>query len=204
MTAFWAVPRMWDGETVVIVASGESLTLRDIRHIAMAKLQGRCRVVAVNDSIYPCWFADLHYACDPKWWRWHAQTALKSPAVRVTVAVNLPAEWDVMCLKETGKTGFDPDPKYLRTGGNGAYQAIHLATHAGAKKILLLGVDMQGEHWFGGHPDNVRPDYGSVMLPWFATLIEPLRERGVEVINCSPNSALECFPKAKLEEVLPA
>lgn len=43
--------------------------------------------------------------------------------------------------------------------------------------------------------------FDGYLIPNFATLVRPLRERGVEVINCSPGSALECFPKARLEGV---
>jgi len=42
-----------------------------------------------------------------------------------------------------------------------------------------------------------------VMLPHFPTLQPALTERGIEVINCTPGSALTCFPMGNLDEVLP-
>ena len=36
----------------------------------------------------------------------------------------------------------------------------------------------------------------------FAGLVDPLRDWGVEVINCSPGTELRCFRTAKLEDVL--
>ncbi len=45
-------------------------------------------------------------------------------------------------------------------------------------------------------------DYANDMLPNFPTLIEPLKARGVEVVNCTPGSALTCFPMGKIEDLL--
>jgi hypothetical protein len=36
----------------------------------------------------------------------------------------------------------------------------------------------------------------------FQTIVQPLRQRGVEVLNCTPGSALECFSKADLRDAL--
>lgn len=216
---YWSIPRLWPGATVIIVAGGPSLSLRQIHHLAQARLAGKCKVIAVNDAIYPCWWADWHHFCDEKWPRWHVH-ALKAPAIKTSLAHELPSGWNVHRLFDAddrgagpggkGKRdrgGFFPKPYGVRTGGNGAYQAIGIAIHAGAKRILLLGVDMKrGEkdeaHWFGEHPDKVVTNYGVAMAPWFPSLVEPLAEMGIEVINCSLESALTCFPKARLEDVL--
>ena len=93
----------------------------------------------------------------------------------------------------------------LRTGANSGYQAINLAVHMGAKRILLLGYDMQptetGSHWFGEHPDGVEPSWMN-MLQHYPSLVKPLKEKGVEVINCTQSTALEVFPRGKIEELL--
>ena len=118
---------------------------------------------------------------------------------------------ELLVLKESGRVGFDPDPAYLRTGGNGGYQAIHLAVHAGASRILLCGYDMRfvnnQVHWHGRHANPLR-DAGEGIFPqwldWYATLVEALelREEKVEVLNCTPGSALRGWPKVELEEAL--
>jgi len=89
-------------------------------------------------------------------------------------------------------------------GRNGVYQAINLAIHFGATRILLLGVDMQGQigsHDFGRHPDNSGPPYAAC-LERFATMVKPLKAAGVDVINCTRSTALKVFPCVRLEDAL--
>jgi hypothetical protein len=75
---------------------------------------------------------------------------------------------------------------------------MHLAVHLGAARIVLHGFDMRivrGElHAMARRERQDAAGFGRVlreeMLPKFQTLVEPLRERGVEVINATPGSAL--------------
>src|SRR5690606_9521612 len=67
----WRATALFRGRPTVIVAGGPSLDLAQVRAVAMARAGDRIRVVAVNDAVYPCWFADIAYACDRKWWRYH-------------------------------------------------------------------------------------------------------------------------------------
>ena len=41
------------------------------------------------------------------------------------------------------------------------------------------------------------------MRYFFPTLVAPLRAAGVEVVNCSRSTRLDCFPRGTIEEVLP-
>lgn len=202
----WSVPRMWEGETVVIVSGGPSLDLAQVHRVFIAHAEKRCRVIAVNDAVFPCWWADWLHAADAKWWHGHKDHGLANwLGIKTTGTPDaMTNRWGVRWFTNTGKEGFDPDPSCYRTGGNGTYAAMHFAGHAGAGKVVLLGADMKGgTHWFGDHPRGIRgtPDFPN-WIRRFATLVEPFREMGIEVVNCSPGSALECFPKARLEEVL--
>ena len=68
-----------------------------------------------------------------------------------------------------------------------------------------VGVDKGRTHWHDEpRPDGFADVLAQSMLPHFASLAGPLAERGVEVVNCTPDSALECFPKATLEDALNA
>lgn len=136
-----------------------------------------------------------------------AQTALRHPGLKVTTSDSTPYP-AVLLLRPTGVEGFDDDPGCLRTGGNGGYQALHMAAHAGAARILLFGFDLDdraGSHWHGDHPEPLRNTPSAVFAIWrarFATLVEPLRARGVEVVNCAPQSALQCWPLADPFDIL--
>ncbi len=198
----YAVSRMWPGQTVVIIGGGASLSLAQIRTIAMKRLAGRCRVIAVNDAVYPAWWADWLHACDAKWWQWHIQEVQHFSGIKTTVENEVPDGWVDGFLKQTGIEGFDPDPSSIRTGGNSVYQAICIAMHAGAARIVLVGVDMRGPHWFGDHPDKITPNFSVDLAPHFETLKPALAERGVAVANASLTTALQAFPAVDLGLVL--
>lgn len=146
------------------------------------------------------------YAADSWWWNFHAQAALKFEGLKVTCS-DVPYR-QVLKLFNSGDEGFDPLAGAIRTGGNSAYQAAHVAAHAGAAKILLLGVDAharEGVHHHGEHPTGLRNPTRSTfdaMITKWRTLAGPLREIGIEVINCNPESAVDAFPKMPIEDAL--
>lgn len=193
---------MWTGETVVVVGGGPSLTQAQVDHC-----RGRARTIVVNNAYKLAPWADWLHGCDTKWWLWHSnEGAVAFPGIRTTLCDDVPPAW-ARYLLNTGVIGFDDDPSCCRTGRNGAYQAIHCAIHAGAAKVVLLGVDMQNapdgrSHWHGDHPDGLQADYSTWMAPTFETLMPTLAARGVEVLNSSPGSALAAFPLVPLEDAI--
>jgi hypothetical protein len=114
----------------------------------------------------------------------------------------------VQVLRNTGDEGLETVPTGVRTGRNTGAAAINLAVHFGAARVLLLGYDMavtneRHSHWFGAHPIGLRG--GSpykLFREMFATMVAPLRALDVQVINCSRHTALTCFPRMPLREVL--
>lgn len=93
----------------------------------------------------------------------------------------------------------------FRHGLNSGYGAISLAAHLGAERIIMLGYDCQHTggmaHWHGDHPSSLG-NAGSVG-EWpaqFKRLSQRLRK--IEVINCSRETALHCFPRMDLESAL--
>ena len=217
MTTPWTVEPEWQGETAAILASGPSMTREQADHV-----RGKCRVIAVNNQgidtvdsttgeLVPALapWADILYAADAKWWRNYHDRALKFAGRKVTIKDTLPWD-DVFNLKQSIEhPTFDPRPTHLANGGNSGYQAIHLAVHLGATRIVLLGFDMKNganrrRHWFGSHPGRL--DSRGSFPAWIHAmekLSRVLERMGVEVINCTPGSALRCFRRGKLEEVLP-
>ena len=191
MATPWKVPPMWQGKTVAILASGPSLTPEQCSHVAAAGLPA----IAINDTFRLAPWADMLYAADTGWWRYHAQDALKFQGLKVTAheSCEFPA---VKLLKRSGDLGFDPDPRFIRTGGNSGYQALHIAIHAGAARVLLLGYDMNasaGAHWHGQHPRPLRNTDPETYKRWVSRF-SALSGRGAEILNCTPGSALTCFP----------
>ena len=195
------VPVMCPGGTVAILGGGPSLTQADVDY---------CRsradaVIAINTSYLLAKWAPCLYAADHKWWDWH-RGAPDFPGLKYALQKEASKWPGVQILQNTGKTGLEVQPTGLRTGNNGGYQAINLAVHFGAKRIILLGYDMQStggkRHWFGDHPKKSDGNY-ETFLQAFPALIEPLKQIGVSVINCTRVTKLQCFPCQPLEEALP-
>lgn len=93
----------------------------------------------------------------------------------------------------------------IHQGGNSGYQAINLAYLWGARAIVLLGMDcgagVRGEaHWFGQHPTGLSQHQPfEVWRTKFPMLAADLAAEGVPVLNCSRQTALDCFPRHTLE-----
>lgn len=193
------VPRLWPDATVVLLGGGPSLTPADVD-----ACRGRARVVAINDAYRLAPWADVLYACDAQWWAWHR--GVPSFTGRKYSIDPRAAHWPgVQILRNTGELGLEDAPDGLRTGGNSGYQAINLAVHLGAARILLLGYDLQAtggrHHWFGAHPNRTPPPLAAFRRH-FAALIDPLRARGIPIVNCTPTTALEAFPRSTLAAAL--
>lgn len=214
MTTAWSVPRLWEGETAAVLASGPSLTREQCEAV-----RGKCRVIAVNNQgidtldsdtrqMVPAFapWADVLYAADLKWWKKYP-SALKFAGTKVTIGHrrNFP---EVYSLERSDCKAFDPDPTKLVFGGNSGYMAVHLAVHYGAKRILLLGYDMKNgprgrRHWFGNHPGMLNSKNAfSGWIRAFDKFSIYLTNLGVDVVNCTPNSALRCFRRVSLEKAL--
>lgn len=195
---------VFEGKRVVIIAGGPSVTLQDIHRIARARLDlgSDLRVIAVNDAVFVAWWADWLHASDARWWNWNIQRIRQFNGIRTTIDPTVPKGW-AHHLDNTGKEGFDPDPANCRNGGNSAYQAMHCAIHAGASSIVLVGVDMdRSGHWHPEYENVPTCDRPAVMLPAFQTLAPTLAERRIKVVNVSPRSLLEIWPKVSLESAL--
>lgn len=191
------VSRLWPGGTVACLGGGPSLIQADVDY-----LRGRVDgVIAVNDAYRLAPWADVLYGCDGKWWYWHKGVP-SFPGLKFSVDPATRQYPGMTVLRKTGDVGLELEPTGLKTGRNSGYQAINLAVHLGATRVVLLGYDMQGGHWFGNHPDNSKPPF-AVCLQRFATLVEPLKQAGVTVLNCTRKTALTCFPCVPLEEALP-
>lgn len=127
--------------------------------------------------------------------------------LKVTQDEGAARAFDLRWVKSEAKPGLSFEQGVIHTGANSGYQALNLAVLLGAKRIVLLGFDMRKvasqSHFFGDHPGkmNEKSPY-DVFIRNFSTTLPCLTTLGVEVINCTPESALTCFPQRKLEEIL--
>ena len=203
---YWTVAPEWKGETVAILGGGPSLAPGDVN-----SLHGRMRVIAVNNAYRLAPWADLVYFSDECWYDWHrnekAFRRFGGWKVALANARTFARDPSIRILQNYGNNGFCDIADGVMTGRSSGYQAINLAAHLGVSRIILLGFDMRAvagrTHWHMAHQRPTPPeDFGNVMLPQFANLVEPLRARGIEVLNATLGSAITCFPRVTLDEAL--
>lgn len=221
---------LWRDLAVVIIAGGPSLTQEQVAQVALARERDVLRVIAVNDSYLWAPWADLHYAADAKWHRWHS-AGIDKPALGLTAAqvreawASFPGERCSIQASETvvdervhilknmhhpaNGNGLSLDRGAIATGRHSGFQALNVAILAGTKTGILLGFDgapaADGRtHWHGDHP---RPSGAAVYKHFrlaFSAAERAIEAAGVSVLNCSPGTAINSFPKVPLERALEA
>lgn len=175
-------------------------------------MKARFVTFGVNDNYQ--FGPDVLYAADPRWIDYHEQQGnIPTVCRKYTCRADRVEKWGwnyVHVLAGRGE-GISLDPMHMHSGGNTGFQLINLAVLMGVARIVLLGYDMRlvsgKDHWFGNHPPEVNattPNPGKYQkwAPHFGTMRPQLKEAGVEVINCTKDSAIKAFPYRSLTEVL--
>lgn len=167
-------------------------------------VRGAGVVLAINNTVALAPFVDVLYSADFEWWRRCAPAWFAGRRVGLAHDA-LPA--GVEGIEHRAAAGLGRDR--VHTGNNSGYQAINFAFLQGARRIVLLGYDMQHSggrrHWHADHPvplGNFGPGMPELCRPKFAGLARDLREEGIEVINASRATALDCFNRQPLAEIL--
>jgi hypothetical protein len=202
----------WPGAAVVILASGSSLTVAQCEAVrawrrAQPTITSRPRrVIAINTTFRRAPWADVLYACDETWWRAYHEEARGSFLGELWTQDEQARRYrGVSVVPSRDAPGLSPIPGVVHQGGNSGYQAIGLAVQAGARRIALLGYDYHGPHWHGAHPAGLTNPSDDLMARWVGRMV-PLADDcarvGVDVVNCTPASALRCFRTASLDDVL--
>jgi hypothetical protein len=198
-------------ERCVVAATGPSLT---------SEVAGSCRerhslgwkIVSVNDAWRLLPFADVVYTTDRGWWDVHGDIPFSgerwaSQAANLSIDDDKRAwgrceELRINLVTASDGDTFTTQPDRIHYGNNSGFAAVNLAIQFGAKDILLVGFDMQRtrgqEHFFGDHPAPLHN--GSDFLPFIRAFTNASRAmpEGVSIINCTPGSALRCFPMGEL------
>lgn len=108
--------------------------------------------------------------------------------------------------------GFSLDSSLIHYGGNSGFQAVNMALHfldfvARPARIVLVGFDMRmvegRRHFFGDHPAPLRQTSGGYRRwPEEFHRAAAALPKSIEIVNCTPGSAITCFPQMPLEEAL--
>ena len=179
---------------VIVAAPGESLT-EDLRikifgHFALREYFGTPYVIAVCDA-YKRVFCDAIVANDAAWWR----------------------ERPDACAMNVGKftTRKFPGVEQIQAnelvsgGSSSGVLALWVARKLGAKRIMMVGFDHKGTHFFGPHVGrlkNTPPSRWPIFTAQFKQMAYQLAADKIDVLNCTPGTALDVFPTAKIDEGL--
>jgi hypothetical protein len=199
--------RRWSGRCI-IAASGPSLT-EDVAALCRGE-----RVIAVNDAYRLLPYADVLYACDSAWWDLHRSGPIGWVGERWT-SHGLSPKNDKRAIADSlglhviageDRPGFSRDPARIHYASNSGFQAVNLAILFGADPIILVGFDMRAvdrkSHFFGEHKAPLR---GNAQFgQWCAKFAKAAEMLGnsPRIVNCTPQSALTCFPMMPLPDAL--
>lgn len=223
------VERKYEGETCVIIATGPSLDMEQIDYVHCAHTLKRCRVMTMNNSYKVAPFTDIHIACNDDWWEhyWKEDELLRRINADKWTQYEILAERFGINYIETHQTnrGLSTNPAVINKNDGSGPMAINLALHYGFKKLILLGHDMKfakdydgrkrkigstPRHFFGEYPKHMqhfpsvkvglsKPGVIDGLIENYEQMIPDLINNNVEVVNCTPKSALLCFKMNRLE-----
>jgi len=197
----------WSACTVAIVATGPSLT--DAQCALLAERRQSLRVVTVNRAFQQAPWADAFYFGDYLFAKVYAEQMRRAaPEALIWTIDRAAAErWRLNHIRAVQRPGLGRD--CIHANGTSGLQAINLATLLGARRILLVGYDMRPgpdgqRHYFGDYPAPCTQ--AQLFAEWLhkaEAVAKDATESGIVVINCTPGSAMTCFPMGQLEEHLP-
>lgn len=172
-------------QTWVVIASGQSLTKKDCEYVRLARVSGAVQgVVAISNvglDLAP--WADYLVSADSAWWKVN-KAALDFKGRK-------------FCRQQV--TGTDQYICHINACNSGMMGMFIARDMGKADRIILLGFDMKGTHYFGPHPEGLKNTNDKrfaehrAQFKYFPKM---------DVINCTPDSALEIFPKANLRDII--
>jgi hypothetical protein len=177
-------------KTAICIASGTSLTKEDVDYC-----KGKAFVYVINTTYKLAPWSDVLYACDEEWWDYHKPDFAGQ---KWTINEKAAEKYNLNLIKHDSCIKFGTEG-IIATGNNSGFQAINLAYLHGYKKILLLGYDFKnsGQHWHGKHPAKLAQSQNFKLWLNKMNQAAPIMESlGIEVINCSRDSDINCFRKS--------
>lgn len=183
-------------------------------------LRGKGRVIAINEAgLTMAPWADVHFFPDLRWIGWNidrldlftgrhriTRQSLSTPtsaydkkmARRVAAAESA---LNIKYVERDTKKPFSWAPTKV-AGSDGGSNALNMAALFGAALVVLLGFDMRPGNWHDKHQKQALVSSYGRFRENMTRMVPFLEKHGVEVINCTLGSALECFPKKSLEAIL--
>ena len=235
----WIVPPIWEGEDVWILGGGPSVMREFVipDEIVKRVIDGTSppsiyspymsylhdkHVIGINVSFLIGNWIDIVFFGDSGFFLSHINQLAEFPGLKVTCSPHKRTTSWVKFVPRNGKRqrGISKDPGKVSWNYNSGAAAISIAANTGAKRIMLLGFDMnldkdQNQHWhdlYGKKKARMQPadrrtgkqrplPFGR-HLKGFPVIAEDAKKRGIEIINICPNSAIEQFERISLQDFI--
>ncbi len=195
------------GKTVLILGGGPSLLdAVDPIEENLPLDPHQYAIIAINESIYLALYANILFFRDVSWFYANQKIveAWKGVIISSTPCRFYPS--NVRVVKTTHCKDFLVGGDIIMYGRSSGHLALSLAINLGAKRCVLLGYDcrmVDGRSHFHDKPSNaIGLTYSADFLPAWTGWGEATRRAGVEVINSTPNSAIQEFPYVPIRDIL--
>ena len=195
----------------VVIGTGPSLTQEQLDQVSHLRWFG------VNNAFRLG--LDVHLACNWQWWDEYYDEIKDYDCHKWTPRKESADKYKLNYIEEVWIDGLSTDNTKIAAHHGSGPQIVNMALHYGVKKMILIGWDMrypgkvtdkqyEGQrHYFGEYPKQLQhwPRTGtngelSGLIKEMET-INPA-DYGIEIINCTPDSAMTCFPMMDLEVCL--
>lgn len=223
----WEIPKIWEDSQCIIIGGGHSIPYEFgvpeeiIQEVYKGKLGPASyspymssihdqHIIAVNMAYKIGTWMDCVFFGDHGFLDHREGELLGWPGLRITSAPETTTYQGRLKIVERDtvkKIGSSPEPNKICWNMNSGSAAIDLAVHFGAKRIILLGFDMKldganNQHWHKYYTSNLQSIQATMKmhLKSFPVLAEDLKGR-VEIINASPDSAIDSFPKMAFKDI---
>lgn len=204
-------------KTVACIGTGPSLTAEQVE---TARAKG-FTLYACNNAIQLAPDARLLYSVNRAWWDYYWNQVKNLPCEKWTTNIGASVKYNINWIAEVNKHGLSEDPNLIHHGHGSGYSLVSMAHRNGADRIILLGYDMKyapdydgKAHHIGSSPRHFFGEYPHSMQHWPSVRVQngvhvellelyaSIHAQGlVEVINCTPNSAIECFPRSDISAI---
>lgn len=201
-------------KSVVCIATGPSLT---VDQVATARAKGFTLFVC-NNAYQLAPDAALLYAVNLRWWDHYWPEVKDLPCEKWTTNREAADKYGLNHILERNAPGLSEDRNIIHHGHGSGFSLVSMAYREGAERIILLGYDLKyapdydpqnrdpgstPRHYFGEYPHSMQhwPSVqvkGGVHVELLELYRSIARQGLVEVVNCTPGSAIDCFPNVDI------
>lgn len=206
---YWPVPRLWPGETALVIGGGPSLRSFDFN-----RLRDR-RAIAVNAAFRDADFAPVMLSSAHAFYEQNREAiaAFDGIALTMSKAAQAASNGRLALIEaiETQREGFDVPPGTVRRGLTTGHTAAALAIAFGASRVVLLGIDghadAAGASHYHGHYTHRGPTTADQLARYVAAWSGWRADAdrfGVEIVNATPGSVVTEFDAVDIGDELAA